>query len=277
MKTKILFLGALLLTAIFINAQLRVNDLEQGKKLALATGKFLLLDFNADWCMPCKKMDADYFSNGKYKADLDKFIIVSIDIDSEKALAARYGIKSIPYIFVVDTAENQIYKEMGYTSAEESNTDLAAFPSNAKFLYSSLQYKDPKMPTDVELVMVASAYEGLLQLSKNTIVKRGFGDLSDEYFTKIKKVSKDPSLVELSQVSLLYNKVLTDHPKPVIKKLNPSVISEKNQPFAYYVLAKAYFQNKDKESAMKQIEAINQSKSEQWISAAKMLEKKYSE
>jgi len=64
---------------------------------AIAEGK-VLVDFYADWCVPCKMVSpiikelAD-----EYKG---KVLVANVDVDRESALAARYGIMSIPTVIL---------------------------------------------------------------------------------------------------------------------------------------------------------------------------------
>ena len=58
----------------------------------------VIVDFWADWCMPCK-MVAPIISElaEKYK---DSVTVAKVNVDNESALAARYGIMSIPTVIL---------------------------------------------------------------------------------------------------------------------------------------------------------------------------------
>ena len=62
-------------------------------------GKLCLLDFWATWCGPCKMFTPILEETA---ANLpDDVLVGKIDVDQFPALAARFGVRSIPSIFIV--------------------------------------------------------------------------------------------------------------------------------------------------------------------------------
>ena len=58
-----------------------------------------IIDFYADWCGPCKKVDPILKELAKeYKG---KMIIYKINVDNERELAKAFGISSIPTYFFI--------------------------------------------------------------------------------------------------------------------------------------------------------------------------------
>ncbi|HBF86835.1 MAG TPA: thioredoxin [Clostridiales bacterium] len=69
----------------------------------------VLVDFNADWCGPCRAMkpllDELSENNEKYK-------IVSVNIDDEDELAENYDVSSIPCLVLFD-AGKEVKRSVG--------------------------------------------------------------------------------------------------------------------------------------------------------------------
>ena len=64
----------------------------------LATDKVVLVDFYADWCKPCKKMEP-YLK--EIDADMsDKVTVVRIDVDKNEALAMQLNVNALPTLMV---------------------------------------------------------------------------------------------------------------------------------------------------------------------------------
>ena len=59
----------------------------------LKSEKKVLVDFNANWCGPCRMLKPII---DEIAQDNDEIKIVSINIDDEEELAEKYGVMSIP-------------------------------------------------------------------------------------------------------------------------------------------------------------------------------------
>ena len=70
---------------------------------ALAAPGVLVVDFWADWCMPCKMM-APVVDQLAEQYD-GRIVVGKVNIDEEPDLAARYDVRSIPTILFFKDGE----------------------------------------------------------------------------------------------------------------------------------------------------------------------------
>ena len=88
---------------------------------AKRTGKPLLLDFYADWCISCKEMEIKTFQNTAVAKKMQDFILVQADVTSNsaahQALLKRYGLFGPPGILLFNAAgeEQTNQRVVGFT------------------------------------------------------------------------------------------------------------------------------------------------------------------
>jgi len=66
-------------------------------------GKPVMLDFSADWCLPCHELERNTFTDGAVKAKARSFRLVRVDLthydsDESNRLRQRFGIRGVPTI-----------------------------------------------------------------------------------------------------------------------------------------------------------------------------------
>jgi thioredoxin:protein disulfide reductase len=104
-------------------------DTYDANKLASVRGsKPVVIDFYADWCLPCKELDEKTFSDVRVGNELQRFSRIKANLTSTedpvtKALTKQYGIVGVPTLVFLDSAGNEV------TSAR-----LTGFESAEKFL-----------------------------------------------------------------------------------------------------------------------------------------------
>ncbi|MBE5958385.1 MAG: thioredoxin [Lachnospiraceae bacterium] len=69
------------------------------EELVLNNNGKVLVDFNAEWCGPCKMLKPML---DEVAAARDDVSIVSVNIDDEDELSAKYGISSIPCLVLFE-------------------------------------------------------------------------------------------------------------------------------------------------------------------------------
>ncbi len=90
------------------------------KKL-IQTDKKVLIDFNAEWCGPCKKM-APYLAKMKEELKND-VVIIQIDVDKNQELAQEMKIEGLPTLILYNKGK-EVWKNLGYMSESDLKSKL---------------------------------------------------------------------------------------------------------------------------------------------------------
>jgi thiol:disulfide interchange protein DsbD len=98
---------------------------------AAAAGRPVLLDFYADWCVECKRMERTTFIDPAVRAAFGNFVMLKIDVtdqnESHRALQQRFGIIGPPatLFFRCTTDEHRALRLVGYEAATPFAARLA--------------------------------------------------------------------------------------------------------------------------------------------------------
>jgi thiol:disulfide interchange protein DsbD len=83
-----------------------IEQLAQQIEEAESAGRPILVDFGADWCLPCKEMELKTFSDPQVEAALAEFTLVKIDVtdpnDEQAAMQAALHAETLPAIVAWD-------------------------------------------------------------------------------------------------------------------------------------------------------------------------------
>ena len=85
------------------NRKIKFKDIIKGEKP-------VLVDFYATWCGPCKML-SPIVNNVKRELE-GKMKVVKIDVDKNKNISAKYGIKSLPTLAIFQNGEI-LWRESG--------------------------------------------------------------------------------------------------------------------------------------------------------------------
>jgi thiol:disulfide interchange protein DsbD len=104
-----------------------LNELDQQLAGASQAGKNVMIDYYADWCVECLKMEKTTFRDAGVRAELRvRFVTLQVDVtdpndEKRKTLKKRYGVFGPPAALFFDTQGNQLKDKnfYGYMPADE--------------------------------------------------------------------------------------------------------------------------------------------------------------
>ena len=92
------------------------NDMPSALERARNEGKPVLVNFYADWCVWCKRLESTTLRDAKVATVLqDKVVPLSLDVEGEgKELSNQYRVDGLPTIVVLDVDGREIGRIPGY-------------------------------------------------------------------------------------------------------------------------------------------------------------------
>lgn len=104
-----------------------LTDVPKAEAQAKDENKLVLMDFTgSDWCVWCKKLDADTFSKPEFADYAQKnLVLVQLDYPNQKpqsdelkaansALAKKYNIDGFPTLIALKPDGTVVWKQVGY-------------------------------------------------------------------------------------------------------------------------------------------------------------------
>ncbi len=75
--------------------------------------KPVVIDFYADWCLPCKELDEKTFSDAGVASELGRFTRIKADLTNDqdatvKELTKQYGIVGVPTLVFIDSSGHEV-------------------------------------------------------------------------------------------------------------------------------------------------------------------------
>jgi thioredoxin len=112
------------------NAENNVNAIPSTKIIGICDQEFgelikssdrVMIDFNAKWCAPCKKMNPYIL---KFQTEMkDKIKIVQLDADENKTILEQLKLDALPTIIIYEKGK-EVWRNVGYISEEDLKKQL---------------------------------------------------------------------------------------------------------------------------------------------------------
>ncbi len=96
---------------------------EQFEEKVLKNKKFVIVDFFANWCGPCKMLMPVL---EEIDQEFDQVDIVKVNIDQDEELAKKFGVLSIPTLIFFSNGE-EVEKTIGYRQKSQIEEIIKRF------------------------------------------------------------------------------------------------------------------------------------------------------
>jgi len=231
----------LLLISTFAQAQVNwLHDYNMARAVSVNSGKFIVMDFWAVWCGPCKVMDKELWLTEEAASVADNFVPLKVDIDRERNLAMEYGANAIPKVVILDALGNTIWERVGYSRPDEYLEILDNLPVGGKDfskLMVSLMEEEP-LPEDY--FRLAQAYQKMGKAQELNDLQRAFLHTSDSYYDNYLKHDLSPEAEATAEIQLLLNDAYRGKHKRTLKKLNKMELTDAQQLQELKMFVQAY-------------------------------------
>jgi thiol:disulfide interchange protein len=98
--------------------------LDEALAQALQERKPVVLDFFAEWCAPCMRMEKTTFRDDRVKSLLGRSVFVRVDTDKEPDIARRMAVDGLPDIRFVLPDGRVIRRLRSFQDAESFSSEL---------------------------------------------------------------------------------------------------------------------------------------------------------
>lgn len=89
---------------------------------SLKNNERMVIDFYADWCIPCKELDAITFSNTKVIKELERFSKYKVDMtkttDENDSLRKKFKVVGMPTVLIIDAKGTEVKRLSGFVKAD---------------------------------------------------------------------------------------------------------------------------------------------------------------
>jgi thiol:disulfide interchange protein DsbD len=92
---------------------------------AIENNQKMIIDFYADWCIPCKELDASNFFSDQRVINLSKvFVTYKVDMtktmsDETEKIREMFKIRGMPTVLIINSKGEEVERITGFVNADE--------------------------------------------------------------------------------------------------------------------------------------------------------------
>ena len=95
----------------------------QSYEASLINNERMVIDFYADWCIPCKELDALTFSDERVIKEMGRFTNYKVDMtkmtQENEDLRKRFNVIGMPTVLIIDSRGKELNRITGFVNADE--------------------------------------------------------------------------------------------------------------------------------------------------------------
>ena len=124
---------------------------EEALALAASQDRLVFVDFWTDWCVWCKRLDADVFSQESVATALDDLVCLSVDAESKTGapVAKRFNVLAFPTLLVLNSDGSVRDTIAGYMPPAEFIAEIERIQADEGTL-SALRRRVEEEPASIE-------------------------------------------------------------------------------------------------------------------------------
>lgn len=95
------------------------SPIESALAIASQENKLVLVDFSAEWCIACKVLEEQVFTDATVIEALENYVFIAVDTDEFPEAAKSHNVVGMPTLIVLDPDGNELYRNVGLITPEE--------------------------------------------------------------------------------------------------------------------------------------------------------------
>ncbi len=124
------FLGFVLQSTARAESVRWYSNFDEASTAARESNKPMLMDFWAGWCVACKVMENDVYSDDTFVNAAPQFLTVRIDFDKKQALARKYNVVELPTLIFTDSYGTELFRYRGFIDAKALAELMRSLPAD---------------------------------------------------------------------------------------------------------------------------------------------------
>ena len=101
-----------------------VSPVEEALATAQRESKLVFVDFSAEWCLACKILEEQVFSDSAVQEALSSYVFVEVDTDEYPQTATTYQVVGMPTLVILSSGGNVLFRSVGIIEAADLQQKL---------------------------------------------------------------------------------------------------------------------------------------------------------